>query len=90
MSVVQDYTSKSEKSTGRPWFSISVHEAAKIKPSDDDSVKAIVLTGDDVEQFTVDNWNTILTELVILALLWGDVPFLYNDGVVSEASHAMS
>ena len=89
MSVVQDYTTKPEKSTGRPWFSVSVHEATKMKPSDDDSVKAIVLTGDD-EQITVDNWNTILTELVILVLLWVGVPFLYNDGIVSEASHAMS
>ena len=43
-------------------FSVSVREAAKMKPTDDDSIKAIVLTGDDVEQLTVDNWNTILTE----------------------------
>ena len=42
-------------------FSMSVREAAKMKPNDD-SIKAIVLTGDDVEQLTVDNWNTILTE----------------------------
>ena len=43
-------------------FSMTVHEAAKMKPTDDDSIKAIVLTGNDVEQLTVDNWNTILTE----------------------------
>ena len=43
-------------------FSLSVREAAVIKPTDDDPIKAIVLTGDDVEQLTVDNWNTILTE----------------------------
>ena len=40
---------------------MSLREAAKMKPNDD-SIKAIVLTGDDVEQLTVDNWNTILTE----------------------------
>lgn len=33
-----------------------------MKPGDDDALKAIVLTGDDVEQLTVENWNTILTE----------------------------
>ena len=43
-------------------FSLSVREVAVIKPTDDDPIKAIVLTGDDVEQLTVDNWNTILTE----------------------------
>ena len=45
ISVVQHYTSKSEESTGRPWFFMSVHDAANMKPSDDDFVKAIVLTG---------------------------------------------
>ena len=39
-----------------------MREAAEMKPTDDDPIKAIVLTGDDVEQLTVDNWNTILTE----------------------------
>ena len=43
-------------------FTASVQEAAEMKPKDDDPIKAIVLTGDDVEQLTVDNWNTILTE----------------------------
>ena len=43
-------------------FSVSVREAAEMKPTDDDPIKAIVLTGEDVEQLTVDNWNTILTE----------------------------
>ena len=33
-----------------------------MKPADDDPIRAIVLTGDDVKQLTVDNWNTILTE----------------------------
>ena len=37
-------------------------KAADMKPADDDPIKAIVLTGDDVEQLTVDNWNTVLTE----------------------------
>ena len=43
-------------------FTVSVREAAAMKPTDDDPIKAIVLTGDDVEQLTIDNWNTILTE----------------------------
>jgi magnesium-transporting ATPase (P-type) len=43
-------------------FSASVREAAEMKPTDDGPIKAIVLTGDDVERLTVDNWNTILTE----------------------------
>jgi hypothetical protein len=43
-------------------FTVSVHEAALMKPTEDDPIKAIVLTGDDVEQLTVENWNTILTE----------------------------
>ena len=43
-------------------FSASVREAAAMKPADDDPIKAIVLTGDDVEHLTVDNWNTMLTE----------------------------
>ena len=35
-----------------------------MKPTDDldDPIKAIVLTGDDVEQLTGETWNTILTE----------------------------
>ena len=33
-----------------------------MKPRDDDPIKAIVLTGDDVDQLTVDDWNTILSE----------------------------
>ena len=41
---------------------MSVREAAEMKPMDDDPIKAIVLTGDDVSRLTVDNWNTILTE----------------------------
>ena len=41
---------------------MTVHEAAKMKPTDDNSIKAIVLTGDNMEQLTVDNWNTILIE----------------------------
>ena len=52
----------SEKKAKETSFSMSVREAAEMKPSDDDPIKAIVLTGDDVEQLTVDNWNTILTE----------------------------
>ena len=41
---------------------MTVREAAEMKSTDNDPIKAIVLTGDDVEQLTVDNWNTILTE----------------------------
>ena len=41
---------------------MSVREAAAMKPTDNDPIKAIVLTGDDVEQLTVENWNTVLTE----------------------------
>ena len=41
---------------------MSVREAAAMKPTDDDPIKAIVLTGDDVERLTIENWNTILTE----------------------------
>ena len=48
--------------TTKDTFTVSVREAAEMKPSDDDPLKAIVLTGDDVEQLTVENWNTILTE----------------------------
>ena len=48
--------------TTKDTFTVSVREAAEMKPSDDDPIKAIVLTGDDVEQLTVENWNTILTE----------------------------
>ena len=127
---------------------MSVHEAAKMNPW---FHKAIVLTGDDVVQLTVDNWNTIqvlteytVTEIlfslttpeqkmliveetkkrgdnvvavvslfspfitlltlfycrlemestmhskVISVLLWEGVPLFYNDGMVSEAAHAMS
>jgi magnesium-transporting ATPase (P-type) len=33
-----------------------------MKPADDDPIRAIVLTGDDVDQLTVDNWDTILTD----------------------------
>jgi len=50
-----------EKKT-KDTFSVSVREAADMKPTDDDPIKAIVLTGDDVEHLTVENWNTILTE----------------------------
>ena len=52
---------KSEKKTKETSFFVSVREAAAIiptdemKPTDDDPIKAIVLTGDDVEQLTVDN-----------------------------------
>ena len=43
-------------------FAVSVREAAEMKSTEDDSIKAIVVTGDDVEQLTVDNWKTIFTE----------------------------
>ena len=43
-------------------FSASAREAAEMKPTDDGPIKAIVLTGDDLERLTVDNWNTVLTE----------------------------
>ena len=40
----------SEKKTKETSFSVSVREAAAMKPTDDNPIKAIVLTGDDVEQ----------------------------------------
>ena len=52
----------SEKKIQETTFTVSVREAAEMKPMDDDPIKAIVLTGDDVSRLTVDNWNTILTE----------------------------
>ena len=36
-------------------FSTSVHEAAKMKPTDNDPIKAIVLTGDDVDRLQIFN-----------------------------------
>lgn len=32
-----------------------------MKPSWDEPIKSLVLTGDDVEQLTVTDWDTILT-----------------------------
>ena len=46
---------------------MTVHEAAKMKPTDGNSIKAIVITGDDMDQLTVDNWNTILIEYTEIA-----------------------
>ena len=43
----------SEKKTKESSFSVSVREAAAMKPTDDNPIKAIVLTGDDVEQLRV-------------------------------------
>ena len=53
-----------EKETKETSITVLVPEAAAMKPTDDsdDPIKAIVLTGDDVEQLTGENWNTILTE----------------------------
>jgi sodium/potassium-transporting ATPase subunit alpha len=42
--------------------SLSVRAAADMKPAEDDPIRAIVLTGDDVEQLTMADWNTILTD----------------------------
>jgi sodium/potassium-transporting ATPase subunit alpha len=56
--VLNEKTTSEKKDT----FSMTVREAADMKPSDDDPIKAIVLTGEDVEHLTVDNWNTVLTE----------------------------
>ena len=41
---------------------MSVREVTAMKPTDNDPIKAIILTGNDAEQLTVDVWNTILAE----------------------------
>ena len=33
-----------------------------MKPMDDDPIRALVLTGDDLEQLTTADWNNILTD----------------------------
>ena len=53
---------EANEKTTKEIFAVSVREAAEMKPTEDDSIKAIVVTGDDVEQLTVDNWKTIFTE----------------------------
>jgi sodium/potassium-transporting ATPase subunit alpha len=52
----------SEKKTKTKETSLSVRAAANMKPSEDDPIRALVLTGDDVEQLTMADWNTILTD----------------------------
>ena len=37
-------------------------ELAKMKPADSDPIRAIVLTGEDVDHLSEDYWNTILTD----------------------------
>ena len=39
-----------------------MREPSEMKPGDDDPIKAIVLTGDDVEQLTEETWDIILSE----------------------------
>jgi sodium/potassium-transporting ATPase subunit alpha len=41
---------------------LSLRDAALMKPGDDDPIRALVLTGDDLEQLTTSDWNTILTD----------------------------
>ena len=43
-------------------FSVSVRKTAAMKPTDDDLIKAIVLTVYDVEQLTVDTTRPRLDE----------------------------
>ena len=33
-----------------------------MKPSDDDPIRSIVLTGEDVDKLSVNDWSTILTD----------------------------
>ena len=41
---------------------VLMRQPSEMKPGDDDPIRAIVLTGDDVEQLTEDTWDTILSE----------------------------
>ena len=41
---------------------LSIRAAADMKPTDDDPIRALVLTGDDLEKLNVTDWNTILTD----------------------------
>jgi len=42
--------------------SLTLRAAANMKPKDDDPIRALVLTGDDLEQLTTADWNVILTD----------------------------
>jgi sodium/potassium-transporting ATPase subunit alpha len=41
---------------------LTVASAAKMKPKDDDPIRALVLTGDDLQQLTTSDWNAILAD----------------------------
>lgn len=43
-------------------ISLSLVGAAKMKPTEDDPIRALVLTGEDVERLTTADWNVILTD----------------------------
>ena len=41
---------------------VSIRAVADMKPMEDDPVRALVLTGDDLEQLGVADWNAILAD----------------------------
>ena len=46
---------------------VSIRAVADMKPTEDDPIRALVLTGDDLEQLGVADWNTILTDYTEIA-----------------------
>jgi sodium/potassium-transporting ATPase subunit alpha len=51
---------RSDEKTSEMSFSRSA--AADMKPTEDDPIRALVLTGDDLEQLTTPDWDAILTD----------------------------
>ncbi|KAF8888462.1 calcium ATPase transmembrane domain M-containing protein [Gymnopilus junonius] len=43
-------------------ISLSLVGAADMKPTEDDPIRALVLTGEDVERLTAADWNVVLTD----------------------------
>ena len=41
---------------------VSIRAVTDMKPADDDPIRALVLTGDDLEQLTMADWSMILTD----------------------------
>jgi sodium/potassium-transporting ATPase subunit alpha len=41
---------------------LSIRAAADMKPTDDDPIRALILTGDDLEKLNGADWNMILAE----------------------------
>ena len=41
---------------------VSIRAVTDMKPADDDPIRALVLTGDDLEQLTIADWSLILTD----------------------------